>query len=280
MAAPPLQQPDAGRALPAAHAQTQLQRHLDQLSTTISKSRSRSREPSAATAAAATGQAHVEDHVEGSGAVRGEGIAAAIASNPHQAQEQAHPDEQEPSPAAVDDNSKQQQQQQPPPEGVQKSTAAASAVASHQRTEASQDSSQDDEAKGGAHDKAVVSCAQSSAATRTLLAPTALTHMRKPAMRLRMTELVPHPRQSRLLGQEGLHAGGKHLDGSPPQPPWLAEGRGQQAGRAQAGVEAELRLLLLGQLSSHLGGQLLEALLASGVGRHRDRLGRISLARP
>lgn len=115
---------------------------------------------------------------------------------------------------------------------------------------------------------------------RAPLLPTALMHMRKPAMGLRMTELVLHQRQSRLLGQKGLHAGGKHPGGSPLQPLWLAEGRGQRAGRAQAGVEAELRLLLPEQLSSHLGGQLLEALLASGVDPHRDRLDRVSMARP
>lgn len=89
---------------------------------------------------------------------------------------------------------------------------------------------------------------------------------------LRLIRLVLHRRQSRLCRRDGSHVGGKHLGDSPPPFLWLVEGRGQQAEREQAGVGAELQLLLLEQLSNRPGGQLLEALLASGVDRHHKCL--------
>ena len=114
---------------------------------------------------------------------------------------------------------------------------------------------------------------------RPVLSPV-LSLVLSPVLSLRLIKLALHQRRIRLLRQEGLLVGGKHLDGSPPPLLWLVEGRGQQAGRVQAGVGAEVRPLLLEQLSSHLGGQPLEALLANGVDRRLDCLVGVSVSRP
>ena len=114
---------------------------------------------------------------------------------------------------------------------------------------------------------------------RTPLLPTALAHVLRPVLSLRLIKLALHQRQSRKSRQNELRAGGKHPDGSPPRLLWLVEGRGQQARRVQAGVGVERQLLLLEQLNSHPGGQLLEALLASVADHDHNFLVEVSVSR-